>query len=55
MAINVNTTAQTPVMTTLKSLKCSSNWSKQLVVTQTIRFGNDLEIRSYDSSFTANI
>ena len=40
-------------MTTLKSLKCSPNWSKWLVVTQTIRFGNDdLEIRSDDSSFT---
>ena len=40
-------------MITLMSLKCSSNRSKWLVMTQTIRFGNhDLEIRSDDSSFT---
>ena len=40
-------------MMTLKSLKCSSNWSKWLVVTQSVLFGNqDLEIRSHVSSFS---
>ena len=46
--------ALSPVMTTLKTLKCSSNWPKWLFVTHRIRFGNhDLEIRSDVSSFSA--
>ena len=45
--------ALSPVMTTLKTLKCSSNWPKCLFVTQSIHFGNhNLEIHSDVSEFT---
>ena len=47
--------ALSPVMTTLKTLKCSSNWRKCLFVTQSIHFGNhNLEIHSDVSEFTGH-